>query len=268
MSNEVANRASGAVAALTSLKSGLQNVSSTIVAAGGDPFLRLLQDGTWVYGAENIEVEEGSSWAVNPLSLKHGWVSWTDHPGKQANEIVGEVMVPMTSPLPLQTEMRDTGWPWVQQLSFDIKCLDGEDKGVQVLYKTTSVGGMAAIKTLIGKIMAQLDVAPGKPVPVIHLGSDHYSHKKYGKTFTPVLEIVDWIDMEGAGAEGEAEDVKDTAVETAPAEEPKQTRSRTSRGGTRAATPAEKAEPEQEPAAQSDDAGSGTQTIRRRRRNA
>src|SRR5690606_30092879 len=113
--NAIAPRASNAVASLSSLKSGLQNVASTIVTAGGDPFLRLLTDGTWVYGADNVEVQEGSLWALNPFSIMHGWVSWTDHPGKQANEIVGEVMVPAGQPLPAQTELRDTGWPWTQQ---------------------------------------------------------------------------------------------------------------------------------------------------------
>ena len=41
----------------------------TSVAGGGKPLLRLLRDGIWVYGQENIEVQEGSHWAVNPMQL-------------------------------------------------------------------------------------------------------------------------------------------------------------------------------------------------------
>ncbi len=213
MSNAIANRAAGAVAALSSLKSGLQNVTATIVARGGDPFLRLLTDGTWVYGADNVEVEEGSLWAVNPFSLMHGWVSWTDHPGKQKNEIVGEVMVPMGSPLPDLTTMKDTNWPWTQQLSFQVQCINGEDQGTSVLYKTTSVGGMSAVKALLGKLMAQLDVDPEHPVPVLELSSDHYNHAKYGKTYVPVFEVRQWSGMDAV--ELDPEDEGD-----APADEP------------------------------------------------
>lgn len=198
MSNiATAQQGSNALAALQGLKTGLQNVQQNIVTAGGDPFLRLVKDGIWVYGQENIEVEEGSEWAVNPMSLMHGFVSWTDHPGKQANEVVGEVMVPMTSPLPLQTDLRDTGWEWTQQLSIQLRCTSGEDKGEQTLYKTTSVGGLAAVKGLLTAIMKQLDVNPSRPVPVITLDVDSYSHKKWGKTFVPVFNVVGWVPMDG-----------------------------------------------------------------------
>lgn len=199
--NQLTKAASSAVASLSNLKTGLQNVSSTITAAGGDPFLRLLTDGDWVYGAENVEVEEGSHWAINPLSLMHGYISWTDHPGKQANEVVGEVMVPMTSGLPPKTELNDTGWGWDQQLMFQLKCMDGEDVGTQVIYKTTSVGGMSACKALIAQIMKQLDVDPERPVPIIQLQSDSYTHKKWGKTYTPIFDVVKWVEMSDAGAE-------------------------------------------------------------------
>ncbi len=192
--NALANRsaAASAVASLSTLKQGLQNVQSTIVARGGDPFLRMGTDGIWVYGPENIEVEPGSVWAVNPFSIMHGWVCWTDHPGKQKNEIVGEVMVPMTSPLPPQAEMRDTGWEWAQQLSFVAVCIKGEDTGEQVLYKTNSIGGSTAVKGVIGEIMAQLDKDASKPVPCLRLENDHYQHKNYGKTYTPVFAVDHW----------------------------------------------------------------------------
>lgn len=225
MSNAVANRAAGAIASLSSLKSGLQNVTSTIVARGGDPFLRLLTDGSWVYGADNVEVEEGSLWAVNPLSIQHGWVSWTDHPGKQANEIVGEVMVPAGSPLPDMAGLRDTGWPWTQQLSIQVQCVSGEDTGTSVLYKTTSVGGTNAVKALLNKLMAQLDVDPTHPVPVIELLTDHYTHKKWGKTYTPVFEVRSWSSIDSVELEPEGDAPADEpAEEVAEPAAPQQTR--------------------------------------------
>lgn len=206
--------ASTAIAALGNLKQGLQNVSSTIVTAGGDPFMRLLTDGTWVYGAENVEVEEGSLWAINPFSIEHGWVSWTDHDKKGAsNEVVGEVMVPMTSPLPPQTELRDTGWEWSQQLKFTLQCLNGEDIGQQVVYKTTSVGGMNAMKSVIAALMKQIDTDPDRPVPVISLDTDHYQHKKWGKTYVPVFTIVRFEELTDDAPEAEPESPDSDIVE-------------------------------------------------------
>lgn len=213
-----------AVASLQHLKQGLQNVASTIVTAGGDPFLRLLRDGHWVFGPSNTEVEAGSLWAVNPLSLMHGFVSWTRHE-KGTDEIVGEVMVPMTAALPAQEELRDTGWDWKQQISFVLQCLTGADTGVQVLYKATAIGGLSETKELIAEIMAQLDRDPEKPVPVIELQVDSYQHKKYNKVFTPVFAVQRWMTLDGVELEGPAEN----EVPQPEAAKPTATRTRTRR---------------------------------------
>lgn len=211
--NQLANRgaAATAIASLSQLKTGLQNVSSTIVTPGGTPILRLLKDGSWVYGAENVEVEDGSLWAVNPYSLQHGWVSWTDKPGNQPNEIVGEVMVPMTSPLPVASELRDTGWEWSQQLSVELQCVSGEDKGTTVQYKVTSVGGMNAIKALIASLMKQLDTDADRPVPVCSLDHDTYMHKRHGKVYVPVINVQKWVELTD---DAPVDDEQEPATET------------------------------------------------------
>lgn len=201
--NQVANRsASTALAGLANLKQGLQNVQTSIVTPGGDYLLRLVV-GQWVYGQENVEVEADSEWAINPLSLMHGWVAWTDYK-KKKNEILAEAMVPASSPLPAVTELRevkdDEGniCVYSQQISFQLQCMTGEDTGEQVKYKATSVGGMNASKELLGEIIKQLDTDPDNPVPVIVLSMDSYQHKVWGKTFVPVFEIVDWVPLDSA----------------------------------------------------------------------
>lgn len=203
--NQVANRtaASSALAGLTGLKQNLQNVQTSIVSIGGDYLMRMLKDGVWVYGAENIEVEKNSEWAVNPLSVMHGWVAWTDYK-KKKNEILAEVMVPCSQPLPAYDSLRevkdDQGevCEYSQQIAFQLQCLTGEDTGEQVRYKATSLGGMNASKELLGAIVEQLDKDMENPVPVIVLGSDSYNHKTYGKTYVPVFEIVDWVPLDAA----------------------------------------------------------------------
>ena len=32
---------------------------------------------------------------------------------------------------------------------------------------------------------------------LVKLGSDHYQHKSYGRVFTPVFEVTDWIGLNG-----------------------------------------------------------------------
>lgn len=222
--NAVTNATSHAVASLQSLKSGLANVKASLPSVAGDPFLRMGTDGEWIYGAENVEVEEGSLWAVNPMSLAHGYASWTRHPAesKKPNTLEGERMVPMTAAKPDKNSLPDTGWDWADQVGFQLMCASGEDKGEQTLYKTTSKGGIGAVNTLIGAIMAQLDVDPAKPVPLVRLECDSYKHKVYGKTYIPIFTIAKWVEMDQlpTDAPDEVEQVKDAVVETKPAEEP------------------------------------------------
>lgn len=202
--NDIATRASGALASIASLKQGLMNVKETLILKGGEPLLRMLTDGTWVYGAENIEVQEGSYWQINPLSIEHGWASWTKHDGKEKNDLVGEVMVPFTQPIPPKDQLNNTGWPWEQQISFQLKCVNGEDVGEQTKYKARSVGSMDLSNEIINKLIAQLDNRPELPCPVVEMSSSTYQHKVYGKTYTPVMTIVKWASMDGPDGGEEA----------------------------------------------------------------
>jgi hypothetical protein len=48
----------------------------------------------------------------------------------------------------------------------------------------------------------------------VRLKKDHYQHKSYGKIYTPVFEIVEWISMDGKSTDA----VEETAeAEAAPA---------------------------------------------------
>ena len=188
----------GAVASLQSLKSGLQNVKAAMPSAVGEPYLRMLRDGTWVYGQNNTEVEEGSAWAINPLSIQHGWVCWTryDENSGKKNEKLAEVMVPCTQMIPSYDELPEHEFPWTKQISFQLRCMDGEDEGTQVQYSGTSVGGMNAVSALLEEIIKRIDETDDI-VPVVELNSSHYQHKKYGKTYVPQLDVVEWVSLDG-----------------------------------------------------------------------
>lgn len=268
MTNAVANRSAGAVAALANLKRGIQNTRQAIPASSTKPILRMGTDGIWVYGQENTEVEEGSRWAVNPLSIRHGFVCWTNKKkGEGKNELLGEVYASMSAEPIDMASLPDKGWPWKPATSVELKCVSGDDEGEEVIYKPSSVGGGNAMQDLLDAIEEQLDKGVDAIVPVIELTNDHYQHKQYGKTYVPLFEFVDWMTMDGVADEGgdDAPEVEE------PKEEPKQaTRSRKTEE-TKAA-PA-KEEPAEEPAGDdSGDAGEAEQQTegrtRRRRRAA
>lgn len=201
MSKEVSNRNGGTGVALPAdfvgkLSSGIAESRAQTHLPGGKPFLRLQKDGTWVYGAEDVEVEDGSTWCINVMSLGHGWSCWVEKGPGQKNELMGEVMASMTEPCPArpapiaQTEFQ-------QQRAFDLKCMDGEDTGTEVQYKTASVGGMRAVDGILASVQKALLDHPQFAFPVVKLEQDHYSHTKWGKIYTPIFNIIGWADMQG-----------------------------------------------------------------------
>lgn len=231
---------SSAVAALKGLKTGLGNVRASVVLPGGDPLLRLLKSGKWVYGRNNTEVEEDSLWAIHPGSLKHGWACWTDYKKEERkkNELVAEVMVPATEPLPPANGLPDTDrWndQWQQQLSFLLACTNGEDAGTQALYKTTSYGGKQATMELIDQIMRQLDVDPEHIVPVVLLEVDSYNHPTWGETMNPIFDIQKWVSMDATVLPDEEE--VEAAAKAQEDEPQKAAESTTGRRRQRAAPP-------------------------------
>lgn len=272
--NEVTTtQAGGALAAADQLKGNLKKVQTQLPDQQGLQFLRFLQDGNWVFGQENEEVLPDDHVAVNPLSIKTGWTCWTNRQGRGAkNENLGESMVPLGSDpvpkldLPRKTDP-ETGdvCEWKEQISADLKILNGPSKGKQVHYKTNSVGGISAMRTLIDQIILQLDEDPTNICPIISLDGDHYQHKSYGRTYTPVLKIKDWMGMEGPDA---ADGGDEAPADEAPADEakPKRTRKKAEpRAGTVDETETEEVGEKQETEADETEEAE-TQPRRRRRR--
>ncbi len=218
------------------LAGALTNFSSQQPAtAPTEDLLRLSREGVWMYGQENIEVEEESQWAVNPYSIHHGLVCWG------VGEILGEVMVPFTQAAPMKQDMPEHTYTdpkskktvdadWTVQLAVQMKCISGEDAGTQVLYKVNSVGGRRALQALIDEISQNLADEPEKPIAVITFGADHYTHKQYGKIYTPILEVLDMI----AVSEDMPEEVEEegapqteTVVDDKPAESTQKSKTKT-----------------------------------------
>jgi len=202
MSNLVAFSQAG-LPAVSTLASSLRAIQSDVGPAG-TVILKMDKTGHWVFGADQTEIEEDSTWAVNPFSFVHGFIAWGD------GEVLGEKMVPVSQPLPeLDVAPLAAKKGWETQVGMSLKCLSGEDKGMEARFTTTSVGGKRSVQTLAVALADQVDKDQTKPVPVVRLKKEHYQHKSYGRIFTPVFEVVEWLTLEG-----EAEPAK---VEEAPA---------------------------------------------------
>ena len=206
MANEIA-KANSSTELSTDLASrwmrGIAEARSVSVLAGGKPLLRLDRNGGgWVYGQANDEVEKGSYWAINIMTLEHGWACWV-RDGKGKNTLAGEPMASMLKPRPPRPDPIE-GTEFQEQKSFNLRCISGEAEGLEVAHKMTSYGGRKAIDALLAAIEEQLSRDPVHPCPVVVLEFDSYKNEKYGgKTYFPIYNIVGWVDMDGNAAEPE-----------------------------------------------------------------
>lgn len=185
---------------VTTLSTALRALDQDVTPAGV-AILKMDKTGHWVFGADQTEVEDDATWAINPFSFVHGFIAWGD------GEVLGEKMVSVSSPLPeLEGAPPAAKRGWETQVGMSLKCLTGEDKGLEARFSTTSVGGKRAVQALAVAIATQVDTDQTKPVPVITLGKEHYQHKSYGRIFTPIFDIKEWASMDGSVAEAEAEE--------------------------------------------------------------
>lgn len=179
---------------VSSLSVALRTIEQDVGPAG-TVIIKMDKTGHWVFGADQTEVEEGTTWAVNPFSFVHGFIAWGD------GEVLGEKMVSVSSPLPDHGEAPPNAKRgWETQVGMSLKCLSGEDKGMEARFSTTSVGGKRAVQALAVAIAEQVDKDQTNPVPVILLKKDHYSHKSYGRIYTPVFEVQNWVSMDAEPA--------------------------------------------------------------------
>lgn len=198
MSNLTTFKSAG-LPAVTDLALALKN-NLNVASEMGVTIIKMDRTGHWVFGADQTEIEDDSTWAVNPFSFVHGYIAWGD------GEVLAEKMGSVSQPLPeLEAAPPGAKKGWETQVGFSMKCLDGADKDMEVRYTTTSVGGKKAVQALAVAIATQVEKDQSKPVPVVELGKEHYTHKSYGRIYTPVFKVLEWASMDGK-AETETEE--------------------------------------------------------------
>lgn len=207
MSNLV-NFGSGNLPSVQSLTTALRSIETEIGPAG-TVIIKMDKTGHWVFGAEQTEIEDDSLWAINPFSFVHGFIAWGD------GEVLGEKMVPVTQPLPeLDAAPPNAKKGWEAQVGLSMKCISGEDKGMEARYTTTSVGGKRSVQALAVAIATQVEKDQSKPVPVVELGKEHYTHKSYGRIYTPLFNIKEWVSMDAEPAPADAPKIEAPAAAT------------------------------------------------------
>jgi hypothetical protein len=195
---------SAGLPAVSSLATSLRSIA-TDVGPSGVVILKMDKTGHWVFGADQTEVEDDAIWAVNPFSFVHGFIAWGD------GEVLGEKMASVSQPLP-ELDIAPPGAKkgWETQVGMSLKCLTGEDAGMEARFTTTSVGGKRAVQALAVALAEQVEKDQTKPVATVKLKKDHYAHKSYGKIYTPVFSVVEWVGMD-------ADEMPADAAEEAPA---------------------------------------------------
>jgi hypothetical protein len=186
--------AGGAVVVFDASKFQAAVVNMAKGASARVGFLKMGKDGAWSYGTDEHPVGEDDHIYVDPMGFVHGWQCWadTDIPGVQA-ALLDDVVKPMFEPLPERpAQIPETGRPWTEMRGLSCM-LEGE----KLVYSTTSVGGLNAMASLAEEYAKQFHKNPKKMIAVISLQTDSYKHKNktYGKIYTPVLSVVDWVDQ-------------------------------------------------------------------------
>ncbi len=217
MSKDLINFGGGSLPSVQSLSTALRAIKEDTGA--GVTILKMDKTGHWVFGADQTEIEDDSLWAINPFSFVHGYIAWGD------GEVLGEKMCSISEALPeLDPAPAGAKRGWEKQVGFSLKCLNGEDEGLDARYTVTSVGGKRAAQELAVAIAEQVDKDQTKPVAVVSLGKEHYQHKSYGRIYTPIFKVVRWASMDGDAASTGEEVRADPEVEAPDEDAPRRRR--------------------------------------------
>jgi hypothetical protein len=183
---------------LAALVAALNNVD--IAAVAGRSGLPLMQfksredNGTWSFGQRRTTPQNGSRWAINPTTYVWGYVCFGDK-----SKVLGERLVSVSQPKPEFADLPDKGFPWQEQWGVNMKCLDGADAGVEVVFKSTTVGGLQALAGSVAAVRDRLNGGQydNNVSPIVLLEKDSYPHPEHGRIWYPLLTIVAWMPLSG-----------------------------------------------------------------------
>lgn len=190
-------------------------------ASGSGDFLKFSK-GEWLKGQNDDEVALQTRLAANMAELSIGWIRWEDKkPVERRMGLLAHGYRPEQRN-ELGYADRDE-WetdkdgkpqdPW--SFTNELPVADPET-GEQMTISMSSKGGIGAIGNLCKAYGKEYRERDGF-VPIISLDRDSYKHKEYGKTYVPVLPIVDWVENGSVPDPVKEDDDAPTASEEKPA---------------------------------------------------
>lgn len=191
-------------------------------AASGGTFLKF-NKGEWQAGQNSDEVPLGTRLVVNMSELSIGWIRWENgSPAeRRLNLLTSGIKPERREDLGFddqsEWETNDDGDPqdpW--NFTNELPMADPKD-GTQYTFSASSKGSIGCIGNACKAYAREYQQKPGL-VPVMELRRDSYIHKKHGKLYVPVLEIVEWISNDGVPP---AKQDDDASTEEKPVEQPK-----------------------------------------------
>jgi hypothetical protein len=260
MGNELTTTGGNAVALSTDdYYAALAAEAASYRGGGGGPlFLKFNgNDGNYSYGSDDTDLPLGTQVAMNPRSLKRGWICWKD------GQVQEEIMMALEEGLPPAKHLlpdygpygKDDGWS--EQKTIEFTRLDGS--ATVLLFQANNKSKMNALEAIMKDFARQYKANPGC-VPIVELDENEFetqpknedgSKGRKVRKHAPKFSIVEWMSdeelmtlTEGAqedyaeGEEGYVEGadqgVDDAAVEADVAPEP-EPEAEPARGGRRQA---------------------------------
>ena len=84
-------------------------------------------------------------------------------------------------------------------MTVNMKCVSGIDEGLEVVFKASTDGPLKEVMQVLEKVRDRINSGEhdGKIAPIALLKKDSYPHSDYGRVWIPVLEIDEWVTLDG-----------------------------------------------------------------------
>jgi hypothetical protein len=190
----------------------LHNIGAGSSGMGDRDLLKLNKDsGYWSFGQDAEPVDEKEDvFVVNPESFREGYVAFNEKDNDIAETENGDLAdflwqlgsAPSLDdheyehPLPQPKNNRAKPIKYQFQLAIDLVCIEGPNKGAQLLYKNGSQGCRDMLGKLAGEIARRKENGAADYVPAVALYAEDYVHRSYGRIWKPKMEILEWYTMD------------------------------------------------------------------------
>lgn len=211
--NSLTKASSRAVAPETSILDVMAAFANSSNGGGFEGSRLKFSKGEFFAGDNQEEVEIGTRFLADIRSTEHGSVVWVNNrpdASNMVNLLSGEIPKPRSAlgfddrsqwELDMNNQPRD---PVQATMSLDFYPVDlgrPTTRADRLHFSTTSVGGMNAIKKLIGEYVQHARMNGGdkcklSPVVELRVSSYQHSNKAYGRIKNPEFKIVEWVPTE------------------------------------------------------------------------